>query len=92
MRGIRPCGKFAAVNPSPVRSRSINIKNAVMKAYETKSLKEIADSTVVALEGITAADAEHLRAAFNIKTIRDLAKWKCVLWAQAIVTLAETEQ
>lgn len=70
----------------------MNINKAVMKAYETKSLKEIADSPVVALEGVTASDAEHLKAAFNVKTIRDLAHLKCVKWAQAIVTAADLEE
>ena len=32
-----------------------------------------------------------LLAAFNVKTVRDLAQLKYVKWAQAIVTLADTE-
>ena len=58
------------------------------KAYEAKDFAELADAPIDALEGISAADAEALRKAFNIKTIRDLAQSKFVLRAQAIVSLA----
>lgn len=70
----------------------MNINKAIDKAYETISLKEIADAPVDALEGVSAGDAELLQKAFNVKTIRDLANLKYVKWAQAIVTLSETEQ
>jgi hypothetical protein len=58
------------------------------KAYETKTFEELADAPVDALEGVSADDAELLRKAFNIRTIRDLAESKFVLRAQAIVNLA----
>ncbi len=70
----------------------MNINKAVDKAYETKSLKEIADAPVDALEGVSAGDAQKLKEAFNVKTVRDLAKLKYVIWAQAIVALADTEE
>jgi hypothetical protein len=70
----------------------MNINKSVVKAYEGKSLKEIADSPVDALQGVSAGDAELLKKAFNIKTIKDFANLKYVKWAQAIVTLAETEE
>ncbi len=69
----------------------MNIDKALDKAYEKKSLKEIADAPVDALEGVSEGDAELLKKAFNVKTIRDLANLKYVKWAQAIVTLSETE-
>ena len=59
------------------------------KAHEEKSHEELADSPVTAIAGITDADAEHLKAAFNIKTVRDLGTNKYFLWAQAIVALAD---
>ena len=71
---------------------AMNINNAVDKAYETKTLKEIADAPVDALEGVSAGDAEHLAKAFNIKTVRDLGTNKYFLWAQAIVALAAREE
>jgi hypothetical protein len=69
----------------------MNINKAVMKEYESKSFKDLANAPVNAIAGISDGDAEHLKAAFNVKTIKDLATLKYVLWAQAIVTLADTE-
>jgi hypothetical protein len=69
----------------------MNIKNAVDKAYESKSLKELVDSPVSALQGVSEEDAILLKKAFNVKTVKDLAKLKYVKWAQAIVTLADLE-
>ncbi|MFZ4540039.1 hypothetical protein [Propionivibrio sp.] len=70
----------------------MNINKAVDKAYETKSLKEIADAPVDALEGVSAGDAELLAKAFGIKTIRDLGSNKFFLVAQAISALAAKEE
>jgi len=58
------------------------------KTYEGKEFSELADAPVDALEGVSEGDAEHLREAFNIRTIRDLAESKYVLRAQAIVHLS----
>jgi hypothetical protein len=69
----------------------MNINNAVDKDWEKKSLKEIADAPVDALQGLSAGDADFLKKAFNVKTVRDLANLKYVKWAQSIVTLADTE-
>jgi hypothetical protein len=70
----------------------MNLNKALMKEYETKSLKELVDAPVTAIAGVTESDAEHLNAAFGVKTVKDLATLKYVLWAQAIVTLADTEE
>lgn len=70
----------------------MNINSALMKEYEGKSFKELVNSPVTAIAGVTESDAEHLKAAFNVKTVKDLATLKYALWAQAIVTLAETEE
>jgi hypothetical protein len=66
-----------------------DITNKVDKAYETKTLAEIADAPVAALQGVSDSDAEHLKAAFNIKTVRDLGTNKFFLWAQSIAKLSE---
>ncbi|MEO6701308.1 MAG: hypothetical protein ABI140_01730 [Jatrophihabitantaceae bacterium] len=66
-----------------------DIATKVDKAYEDKSLSEIADAPVDALQGVSAGDAEHLKAAFNISTVRDLGTNKFFLWAQAISKLAD---
>lgn len=59
------------------------------KAYEDKSLAELASAPVSALAGVTDSDAQHLKDAFGIDTIRELATNKFVLWAQAINVLAK---
>jgi hypothetical protein len=69
----------------------MNINKALDKYYETKSFSEILDAPVEALEGVSPGDAEKLKAAFNIKTIRDLADCKYFHWAAAIKTLADAE-
>jgi hypothetical protein len=66
-----------------------DIAGKVDKSYETKSISELADAPVEALQGVTASDAEHLKAAFNITTVRDLGTNKFFLWAQAIAKLAD---
>jgi hypothetical protein len=70
----------------------MNINRALKKEYEQKSLKEVADAPVAAIQGVSEGDAEKLQAAFGVKTVRDLAQLKYVLWAQAIVALADTEE
>lgn len=42
------------------------------KAYETLSVDELAQAPIAALQGVSESDAEHLEAAFNIKTVADL--------------------
>ncbi|GGN08068.1 hypothetical protein GCM10009721_39760 [Terrabacter tumescens] len=66
-----------------------DIASKVDKAFESHSIAELADAPVEALQGVSASDAEHLKAAFNIKTIRDLGTNKHFLWAQAIAKLAD---
>ena len=70
----------------------MNINKAVDKAYEKKTFKEIADAPVDALQGVSEKDAELLKQAFNVKTVRDLANLKYAKLARAIVTLADTEE
>ena len=49
---------------------SVNLDKILMKEYEAKSLDELVEAPVTALEGVSEGDAEHLKAAFNIKTVR----------------------
>ncbi len=60
------------------------------KEYEQKEFSELADAPVEAIAGLSAADAEALTKALNIKTIRDLAENKYVLIAQAVIGLSKT--
>jgi hypothetical protein len=66
-----------------------DLASKIDKAYEGKSLAYLADAPVSALQGLSAGDADHLKAAFGIDTIRDLATNKYVRWAQAITHLAD---
>jgi hypothetical protein len=66
-----------------------DISTKVDKAYEGKSLAELADAPVSALQGISEGDADNLKAAFGISTVRDLGTNKFFLWAQAIAKLAD---
>jgi hypothetical protein len=70
----------------------MNVGNAVDKAHENMALSELVNAPVGALQGVSDADAEHLKAAFNIRTIGDLATNKFFLRAQAINALATTEK
>jgi hypothetical protein len=69
-----------------------DIAELVDKAYEGKTFSEIADSPVDALQGVSAGDADLLKKAFNIKTVRDLGTNKFFMRAAAIVALAGSEK
>ncbi len=62
------------------------------KAYEKKEFAELADAPVDALQGLSAGDADALKKALNIKTVRDLATNKYVMVAQAIVGLSGADK
>lgn len=66
-----------------------DLANKLDKSYEGKSVAELADAPVAALQGVSESDAEHLKSAFGIKSVRDLGTNKYFLWAQAIAKLAE---
>lgn len=70
---------------------AININNALDKAYEGKSLKELVDMPLAGFQGLS-EDAGKQLEKLGLKTVRDLAEWKYVAWAQAIVALAKTEE
>jgi hypothetical protein len=52
------------------------------------TLAELANAPVDALQGLSAGDAQALKAAFGIDTIRELGTNRFFLLAQAITTLA----
>jgi hypothetical protein len=70
---------------------SVNLDKILMKEYETKSPDELLKAPVTALAGVSEGDAEHLKAAFNIKTVADLAKNKQFKAAALIAGLAEAD-
>lgn len=64
--------------------------NAILdKAYENKPLAEILKAPVSALQGISESDAQHLKDAFNIKTVADLGKNKHFRAAHLLTQLSE---
>jgi hypothetical protein len=75
-----------------IKENIMEINSILDKAYENKPLKELVDAPVSALQGVSEGDAQKLKEAFNVKTIKDLAKLKYVRWAQAIITLAESSK
>lgn len=66
-----------------------DITDKVDKAYEGKSVIDLANAPVEALQGISPAKAAALKEALGVETIKDLGTNKYVRWAQAITTLAE---
>ena len=56
--------------------------------FLSKDLIELAEKPVHAIKGISEEDADALREAFNVKTIRDLAENKYVSIARTTVSLA----
>jgi hypothetical protein len=66
-----------------------DISKFLDKKYEQQEFSALADAPVDAIAGVSESDAEALKKAFNIKTIRDLADNKYVLIAQAIVGLSK---
>jgi hypothetical protein len=67
----------------------VNLDALLDKAYENASLSEILAAPVSALAGVTDADAELLKTAFNIRTVGDLGKNKYFRGAQLLAQLAE---
>lgn len=59
------------------------------KAYEDKSIEELAKAPLAALQGLSDADAQKLQDALGIKTVKDLGTNKYFLWAQGVAKLAE---
>ena len=58
------------------------------KDYEQKEFSELADAPVEAIQGLSEGDAQKLKEAFNVKTVRDLTENKFVRVAQAVVALS----
>lgn len=62
------------------------------KKYEGMDFAELADAPVDALAGVSAADAEALKKAFNVKTVGDLGRNKFIVAAVAIAALGGTKK
>lgn len=69
---------------------SVNLDSLLDKDYEDLALHEILKAPVSALAGVSDADAESLKSAFNITTVEDLGKNKYFAAAVALYELAQT--
>ena len=63
----------------------MDIKEMVERAWESKSLAEIRDATVSALQGVGEKGQEVLQSVLNVASVEDLAQNKYVQNAQEIV-------
>ncbi len=68
---------------------SADLAKLLDKEYEDKTLSEVLAAPVSGLAGVTDADAEHLKQAFNIKTVADLGTNKYFRAAHALAGLTE---
>lgn len=59
------------------------------QAWHGKSFADLADAPVSALKGVSEGDADYLKKAFNIKSVRDLGTNKFFRAAQAVTNLAD---
>ena len=59
------------------------------REWEDKSLGEILNPPVNALQGVSEGNAQALRAAFNVKPVGGLGRNKLVRAAQALTLLGE---
>jgi len=68
----------------------MNINEAVVKAWEGKTLTEIAEAPISALQGLAEwTDAEFAK--LGLSCVYELGTWKYFLWARALCKLAATE-
>ena len=82
-----------ATNQYVILAQGINCFSArsgeiLDKEFESKEFEDLAEKPVSAISGLSEGDAELLKKAFGIDTIRELAENKYVKIAQATVTLA----
>jgi hypothetical protein len=69
----------------------MNINSMLDDAYAGKCLREIVESPVSAMRGVSADDARMLAKSFGVNTIGELADLKFFKWASAIQVMASGE-
>ncbi len=67
----------------------VDLTKFLDKAHEQRSLREVLQLPVSALQGVTEKDAEALRSAFGIRTVEDMGRSKHFRIAQSLVQMAE---
>ena len=68
---------------------SADLSVVLDEAYEEMTLTEVLAAPVSALAGVSAADADLLKATFNIETVGDLGRNRYLRAAHALAVLAE---
>lgn len=66
---------------------TVDLAKVLDKKYEDGKLTDVLDAPVSALSGVSDADAEALKTAFGIKTVRDLGRNKHFRAAAALLDL-----
>ena len=69
----------------------MNIQAIVDQSFHTKTFRELAESPISALRGVSQSDARALSQAFGVNSIAELANLNFVKWASAIKVLASEE-
>jgi len=67
---------------------SVDLDKVLDKQWEDKPLQDILAAPVTALAGVSDIDAEHLAAAFNIRTVQDLGSNEYFAAAGVLVALS----
>jgi hypothetical protein len=62
------------------------------KEFEQKEFTDLAETPIDAIAGLSKSDADALKQALNISTIRELAENKFVLIAQAVIALSRSSK
>jgi hypothetical protein len=68
---------------------SADLAQFLDREWEDKTLSEILEAPVSALQGVSEGDADALRRAFDVKTVADLGRNKFFRAAQALTLLGE---
>ena len=68
------------------------LDSRIVKAFRHLTLTDLPDAPVHALKGLSERDGELLYESFYVKTVRDLADLKYIMWAQEIVALGKVPQ
>ena len=68
------------------------LNSRIVKAFRHLTLTDLPDAPAHALRGLSEGDGELLYKSFYVKTIRDLADLKYIMWAQEIVALGKVPQ
>eukprot|EP00811_Abedinium_folium_P004076 NODE_13751_length_1148_cov_12.790402.p1 GENE.NODE_13751_length_1148_cov_12.790402~~NODE_13751_length_1148_cov_12.790402.p1 ORF type:complete len:230 (+),score=56.67 NODE_13751_length_1148_cov_12.790402:79-768(+) len=75
----------------PPHQHRLNINEAVTKPYERKSLRELCEAPVSALQGL-GVHSEAILKTLKVKSIHDLGCWQYYRLARAMVGLAAKEE